>query len=1051
MKKNLLTVFLLSAANCLLPFVSFSQVCFSNANNFPITGSTPYGIAVADFNGDNKKDLVSANWSTGEISYLLGDGAGNFGADNPISVGGANLRSIISADFNHDTKADLAVADYGGNAVYVLLGDGAGNFSASPAFSAGNRPYSVVSADFNNDGNPDLAVCNLISNNVSILLGNGAGSFGTATNFSVGSHPYSISIGDFNKDGNADFATANNGSDNISVRIGDGSGGFGAVATYSVGTGPNQVISADFNNDNNPDLAVANYGSNNVSILLGNGSGTFGAVTNFPAGLSLYSLTSADLDKDGNMDLATASSSSGLYVLLGNGAGSFGAAVNFTAGGSPAYVINSDLNADGRIDLLIANASTNNVSVFLNCTALSITAAMLSDVSCKNGSDGSAKATVVTGTPPYTYSWNSIPAQTTATATGLSAGVYSVLVTDHLSTTDTKTVSIAEPALLTLTVSATNVSCHSGNDGSLHAPTSGGTSPYTYLWYPYGQTTQTVTGGVAAGTYSVDVHDANNCLASSQTITVSEPTAITFSVTQTNVSCHGGSTGSFTVTATGGTGAKQYSDDNGNTFQSSAFFSGLTATTYQVKVRDINLCVTLAQAVTITEPNALGISFTPTNAICYGQSNGSLFANVSGGTFPYTYAWNTSPVQTTSTASNIAAGTHTVTVTDNAGCFLIQTGSVSQPNNLVVSANSVVKPVCDHSGTALAIANGGTAAYTYLWSTGQSGISATATGLSAGTYTVSAKDINGCTSSASSFTVTNDPPSAPSICVVSVDSLSTNNLIVWDKSSYLHGDTFLIYRDTANNAYGLIGKVPFTALSMFTDTVRSRYAANGNPNVTSWRYKIAVKDSCGNSSPKSPYHQSIYIQNSSGNFSWNHYQIEGQIAPVPALTNYLFQRDNLSNGTYVTIQTLSASSTSYTDPLYATFQSTATWRVKTLWNISCTPALEKNQNPDISSIALNSSRSNVYRTNNPTAMNETMLNNSVKVSPNPSSGVFQVLSDRYQVSGTEIYDVYGECIYRQICTSSNCQIDLSYAKSGIYFLHLQTEQGTAVKKIVINK
>ena len=435
-----------------------------------------------------------------------------------------------------------------------------------------------------------------------------------------------------------------------------------------------------------------------------------------------------------------------------------------------------------------------------------------------------------------------------------------------------------------------------------------------------------------------------------------------------------------------------------------------------------------------------------TKASCHSGTNGTAAVATSGGLTPYTYLWNSSPLQTTQTATGLAAGNYTVAVTDANNTTSTASVTISQPNviSIIISpANSN----CDNSGSASSTVSGGTSPYSYLWSSGQT--TSAVTGLAGINYTLTITDANSCIATQTTSIGNNTPP-APSICLITVDSLSQNNLIVWDKTTYAHSDTFLIYRDTANNAYGIIGKVPYDSLSMFADTVRTLYAADGNPNVTSWRYKLAVKDSCGNISAKSLFHQSIYIQNSSGNFSWNHYQIEGQAVPVPALQNYLFQRDNLSNGNYVIIQTLSASSTSYTDPAYATYQSTATWRVKTLWNISCTPTIIKD--PQTMVTNLNSSRSNIYRINNPISVHDVSLNNLILIHPNPSSGKFNVKISQVtdlNMKGVEIYNVYGECMYKQIGASSNIEIDLSEVLSGIYFICIQTEQGTAAKKLII--
>jgi len=340
-------------------------------------------------------------------------------------------------------------------------------------------------------------------------------------------------------------------------------------------------------------------------------------------------------------------------------------------------------------------------------------------------------------------------------------------------------------------------------------------------------------------------------------------------------------------------------------------------------------------------------------------------------------------------------------------------------------------------------ATGGTIPYTYLWST--SATTPTITGITPNTYSATITDNNNCIIS-NSVTVSN-PVNTPSICLIDVDSLSNYNIIVWDKTSYTSGDTFIVYRDTGNFNFAPVGKIPFDSLSMFIDTARSIGAPNGgNPNIASWRYKLAVKDSCGSMSAMSLYHQTVFFQNNSGNFNWSQYQIEGQTTPIPALSNYKFLRDNISNGTYITIATLSASSVAFTDASYSTYQTTGTWRVKTVWSISCTPTIIKN--PQSMATTINTSKSNNLRPTAPNFVNEISLNNSVSIFPNPNSGEFKVLSPMLQVQSLEVYNIYGEIVQSEIVHGVSSIVHCSLS-NGIYFAHIKTERGIVVKKIVI--
>ncbi|WP_174544390.1 SprB repeat-containing protein, partial [Flavobacterium glycines] len=197
----------------------------------------------------------------------------------------------------------------------------------------------------------------------------------------------------------------------------------------------------------------------------------------------------------------------------------------------------------------------------------------------------------------------------------------------------------------------------------------GGTTAYSYSWNTTPvQTTATATN-LAAGTYTVNVTDAKGCTTSAQ-VTITQPEAALSATisNSTNVNCYGGATGSATVSVTGGTTAYSYSW-NTTPVQTTATATNLAAGTYTVNVTDAKGCTTSAQ-VTITQP-AAALSATisnSTNVNCYGGATGSATVSVTGGTTAYSYSWNTTPVQTTATATNLAAGTYTVNVTDAKGC-----------------------------------------------------------------------------------------------------------------------------------------------------------------------------------------------------------------------------------------------------------------------------------------------------------------------------------------------------------------------------------------------
>ena len=167
------------------------------------------------------------------MSVLLGDGAGGFASQTRFSVGN-NPQSVALGDLNGDGSPDIVTANssnFNGD-VSVLLGDGAGGFATQTRFSVGNGPWSVALGDVNGDGSPDIVTANSSnSSDVSVLLGDGAGGFASQTRFSVGNNPQSVVLGDVNGDGSPDIVTANFFSNDVSVLLGDGAGGFATANT----------------------------------------------------------------------------------------------------------------------------------------------------------------------------------------------------------------------------------------------------------------------------------------------------------------------------------------------------------------------------------------------------------------------------------------------------------------------------------------------------------------------------------------------------------------------------------------------------------------------------------------------------------------------------------------------------------------------------------------------------------------------------------------------------------------------------------------------------
>jgi len=252
-------------------------------------GNDPRSVAVADLDGDDVPDLVTANFLSDDVSVLLANVLANeeeweeeddFQAAVSFEAGNGP-RSVAVAYLDDNDFPDLVTANFYSDDVSVLLGDGLGSFQAAdfPAPAAGNGPFSIAVADFDGDSFSDLVTANELSDDVSVLLGNGDGSFQVAASFAVGNGPRSVAVADLNGDNVPDLVTANFLGDDVSVLLGNEEDGeeeddFQAPVSFEVGHRPVFVAVADLDDDGVPDLVTANSYSDDVSVLLGNGDGS---------------------------------------------------------------------------------------------------------------------------------------------------------------------------------------------------------------------------------------------------------------------------------------------------------------------------------------------------------------------------------------------------------------------------------------------------------------------------------------------------------------------------------------------------------------------------------------------------------------------------------------------------------------------------------------------------------------------------------------------------------------------------------------------------------
>src|SRR5690554_1087927 len=395
--------------------------------------------------------------------------------------------------------------------------------------------------------------------------------------------------------------------------------------------------------------------------------------------------------------------------------------------------------------------------------ALQATANSFSNPSCNGDSDGSIDIVVTGGVSPYSYIWND--AATIKNRTGLSAGTYILLVSDKNACTDTVSITLNNPAVLTATIDSTkNTSCNGSNDGYASVAANGGTAPYSYAWSNSVNTIQN--GNLVKGTYNVTITDAKGCTAST-IATITDPAVLIASSTSTDVSCQGLSDGTATASGTGGTTPYTFLWSNTDT---TASISNLLAGNYFVTITDDNGCSDI-DTVTINQPTAIVLSIIADNLNCNNDSSVSATVTANGGAPPYSFSWNDPSNQTTAKASNLKAGKIMVTVTDKNGCSAIDSITITEPTPLIASISSATDPNCNggNDGVATVSAVGGNPTYTYVWNDSSSQITASASNLSAGNYIVTVTDSHGCTDTAM-VTLKNPAPT-----VISLDSIKHVN------------------------------------------------------------------------------------------------------------------------------------------------------------------------------------------------------------------------------------------------------------------------------------
>ncbi len=688
-------------------------------------------------------------------SYTVGQQSGG------ITVTGSNITNEICS--NGQGAVNISVT---GNSLSFLWSNGAttedligvpaGNYycviSNAQGCSYTTPTYSVI----NSSGSLNVAtqmvtdeICGNANGSINITVSGGTQPYGFAwtngstnediTNLTAGT--YTVTVTDANGCSEAHSVVVDANSGTLAIQnavitdevCGDGSGAIDVILTG--GTAP--MTYAWSNGATLQDISSLSAGVYTIDVTDQNGcsvSGTY-TVNNQASGMTFTSAVTNEICSNGQGE-----------ITLNVSGGTAPMTYAWSNGGTTATI--SGLSA-GTYSCTITDNNgcsivTGAISVGNTATGMSASIAV-TDASC--GNNGAIDLTVNGGTMPLTFSWSN--GATTEDISGLTQGVYTYTVTDvnGCSLSGSGTV-IETNGNITYTYTTSAETCGNGA-GSIDLTPAGGQGPYTFSW-SNGPTTEDQTG-LSAGTYTCTINDVGGCSVTTSGIQVNNLSG-NLSITNTlvtNETCSNG-LGTVDITVSGGQAPLSYAWSTG---ASTEDISNLSSGVYSVTVTDGNGCTASTQAVVNSSSGSLAITQpVVTNESC-SNGQGAINISLSGAANPVTYLWSNGA--TTQDLSNLSAGTYTVTVTDNNGCTASQTYSVSNMGSSLAIGNTTVTDEFCSSGTgSVSISvNGGNAPYNYAWSNG--GTMSSINNLSAGTYTVTVTDGNGCQVQGA-YTVTNN-------------------------------------------------------------------------------------------------------------------------------------------------------------------------------------------------------------------------------------------------------------------------------------------------------
>ncbi len=747
--------------------MAFTDVSCFGGNNGTATvtisgGTSPYTYSWTNGDTTTAADSLIA----GMVYVTVSDSNGCSGMDSalisePVALSNIIIKTDVNCNGGNDGTA--TVTPSGGTIPYTYSWSNGDATATIDSLSQGT--YTVTITDLNScidsasvtiteptamilvTGSID-ASCGASDGKAFVTVSGGTGSYTyswndtgnqiTDTAFAVGAGAYVVTVTD--SAGCVDSATAtvsNAGAPTVNITAFNNVSCFGgndgsATVVASGGLGPYTYLWDDSGTQTNATAVglIAGTYVNTITDSVGCIATVIQIITEPTALVLTPSFTDANCGQNDGTAAVLVTGGTGAYTYLWDDVGT-----QTTA--------NADSLLTGVYQVVVSDSNSCSDSVSVTIADIpggTVTITALTNASCNGLCDGTATSLITGGSTPYTYLWNDSGTQTNAQATGLCFGFYTVYSTDNAGCLDSASVAIGEPTAIIATTDTIDASCNGVCDGSLQAIASGGTGAFTYAWDNSDSTA--ISSGLCAGPYIVTVTDANACTVITGG-TITEPAALVLTMGSVDAQCNAAN-GSASVNVAGGYAPYTYLWNDGGT-QTTDTAINLLAGTYLVTVMDSAGCVDTASVVVINAGVPTAIILTVVNVSCFGLADGKAGVEAANGVIPYTYQWDDINTQTTDTAYNLIAGFYTVTITDNDGCFAIDTVTITEP-----PAITAIVTVTDIScfgmldGGMSVAATGGTGAYTYLWYTGATTTAISATGAVVGGC-VDITDANGCT------------------------------------------------------------------------------------------------------------------------------------------------------------------------------------------------------------------------------------------------------------------------------------------------------------------